>query len=236
MRLEKFDPGFHGKHEDEPAAVKELAAVELQLGELQRKMYGDNRHSLLIVLQGMDAAGKDGVCWHVIAALTRKAPASPPSRCRRRKPRTTSSGAFIRTPRPRRGRGIQPLALRGRAGHSGPRAGAEDGLGTSLRAINDWERLLHEENGTTILKFCLVVSTEEQLKRFKARLEDPSGSGRSATPTTRSAPTSTIIWPPSTKRSSGPRPRTRRGSRSPATTNGSETWRWPRSSWMRSRR
>jgi polyphosphate kinase 2 (PPK2 family) len=39
--------------------------------------------------------------------------------------------------------------------------------------INDWERLLHEENGTTILKFCLVVSKAEQLRRFKERLDDP---------------------------------------------------------------
>ena len=39
--------------------------------------------------------------------------------------------------------------------------------------INDWERLLVEENGTTILKFCLVVSKEEQLRRFAQRLDDP---------------------------------------------------------------
>jgi polyphosphate kinase 2 (PPK2 family) len=39
--------------------------------------------------------------------------------------------------------------------------------------INDWERLLHQENNTTILKFCLVVSKEEQLRRFKERLDDP---------------------------------------------------------------
>jgi hypothetical protein len=39
--------------------------------------------------------------------------------------------------------------------------------------INDWERLLAVENGTTILKFCLVISKEEQLKRFAGRLNDP---------------------------------------------------------------
>ena len=39
--------------------------------------------------------------------------------------------------------------------------------------INQWERLLFEENGTTILKFCLVVSKEEQLRRFAERLDDP---------------------------------------------------------------
>lgn len=40
--------------------------------------------------------------------------------------------------------------------------------------INEWERLLAFENGTTILKFCLVVSKEEQLKRFAERLDDPN--------------------------------------------------------------
>ena len=39
--------------------------------------------------------------------------------------------------------------------------------------INDWERLLCEENGTTISKSCLVVSKEEQLRRFAERLDDP---------------------------------------------------------------
>ena len=40
--------------------------------------------------------------------------------------------------------------------------------------INDWERLLHEDNNTTILKFFLYISKEEQLARFEQRLDDPA--------------------------------------------------------------
>ena len=40
--------------------------------------------------------------------------------------------------------------------------------------INDWEKLLHEENNTTILKFFLYISKDEQLARFKERLDDPA--------------------------------------------------------------
>ena len=39
--------------------------------------------------------------------------------------------------------------------------------------INQWEKLLHDENNTTILKFFLYISKDEQLARFKERLEDP---------------------------------------------------------------
>ena len=175
VRLAKFDPAYHGKHGDEQAAVKELEAVKLKLGDLQRKMYGDNRHSLLIVLQGLDAAGKDGVCWHVVSGMD-------PQGCR-------VQGFKAPTP---------PEAVHDFLWRIHPHAPAkgevavfnrshyEDVLVTRVhklvpkkvwerryQLINDWERLLHEENGTTILKFCLVVSKEEQLKRFAARLEDP---------------------------------------------------------------
>jgi len=175
VRLAKFDPAFHGKHGDEQAAIKELEKVKLQLGDLQRKMYGDNRHSLLIVLQGLDAAGKDGVCWHVVSGMD-------PQGCRVQgfKAPTPPEAAHdflwrIHPHAPAKGE----VAVFNRSHY-------EDVLVTRVhklvpkrvwerryQLINDWERLLHEENGTTILKFCLVVSKEEQLKRFAARLEDP---------------------------------------------------------------
>ena len=40
---QKFDPAFRGKHGDDQAAAKELETVKAKLGDLQRKMYGDNR-------------------------------------------------------------------------------------------------------------------------------------------------------------------------------------------------
>ena len=51
VRLARFDPAFQGKHTSEEEASRDLAAAKQKIGDLQRKMYGDNRHSLLIVLQ-----------------------------------------------------------------------------------------------------------------------------------------------------------------------------------------
>ena len=175
VRLREFDPAFHGKGAAEQNADEELAAAKTRLGELQRKMYGDNRHSLLIVLQGLDAAGKDGVCWHVIGGMD-------PQGCKVQgfKAPTAAEAAHdflwrIHPHAPAKGE----VAVFNRSHY-------EDVLVTRVHQlvprkvwerrydlINDWERLLRVENGTTILKFCLVVSKEEQLRRFAERLDDP---------------------------------------------------------------
>ena len=39
------------------------------IARLQRELYAGSRHSILIVLQGIDGAGKDGICWHVIGGM-----------------------------------------------------------------------------------------------------------------------------------------------------------------------
>jgi len=69
VRLKDIDPAWHGKHEDENAAAEEIARHLDTITAEQRLLYGEKRHSLLIVLQGIDAAGKDGVCWHVVKAM-----------------------------------------------------------------------------------------------------------------------------------------------------------------------
>jgi PPK2 family polyphosphate:nucleotide phosphotransferase len=175
VRLKRFDPGYHGRHGTEEEAAQELERSKARLGELQRKMYGDNRHSLLIVLQGLDAAGKDGVCWHVVSAMD-------PQGCKVQgfKVPTAAEAAHdflwrVHPHAPAKGE----VAVFNRSHY-------EDVLVTRVHKlvprkvwerrydlINDWERLLRVENGTTILKFCLVVSKEEQLARFKQRLDDP---------------------------------------------------------------
>ncbi len=176
VRLKQFDPASHGKGDAAQEAEKALEAVKAKLGALQRQMYGDNQHSLLIVLQGLDAAGKDGVCWHVISGMDPqgckvqgfKAPTAPEAAhdfLWRIHPHTPGKGE---------------VAVFNRSHY-------EDVLVTRVHKliprkvwkrrydlINEWERLLSVENGTTILKFCLVVSKEEQLKRFAERLDDPN--------------------------------------------------------------
>ena len=175
VRLARFDPAFHGKSGAEHEAVKQLEVVKQAIGTLQRKMYGDNRHSLLIVLQGLDAAGKDGVCWHVVSAMD-------PQGCKVRgfKAPTAEEAAHdflwrIHPHAPARGevavfnRSHYEDVLVPRVHKLVPKKAWE----RRYDLINDWERLLVEENGTTILKFCLVVSKEEQLRRFAERLDDP---------------------------------------------------------------
>lgn len=175
VRLKQFDPASHGKGDAAQGADQELEAVKAKIGALQRQMYGDNQHSLLIVLQGLDAAGKDGVCWHVISGMD-------PQGCKVQgfKAPTAAEAAhdFLWRIHPH-APGKGEVAVFNRSHY-------EDVLVTRVHKliprkvwerrydlINEWERLLAVENGTTILKFCLVVSKEEQLKRFAERLDDP---------------------------------------------------------------
>src|SRR2546421_11639408 len=69
IRLKHFDPGYHGKHESHKSALPEIQENLQKMEELQYRMYAENKHSLLIVLQGLDAAGKDGVVRHALTGL-----------------------------------------------------------------------------------------------------------------------------------------------------------------------
>ena len=69
IRLKHFDPGDHGKHESHKSALREIQENLQKMEQLQYRMYAENKHSLLIVLQGLDAAGKDGVVRHVLTGM-----------------------------------------------------------------------------------------------------------------------------------------------------------------------
>ena len=58
LSLKKIDPGFKGKHKSHEAAKPEIEANRQKLAELQPVLWAQKQHSLLIVLQGMDASGK----------------------------------------------------------------------------------------------------------------------------------------------------------------------------------
>lgn len=66
VRLKDVDPGYHGKHESHDKAQPEIDSHVEHMAALQELMYAERKHALLIVLQGIDTAGKDGVCWHVV--------------------------------------------------------------------------------------------------------------------------------------------------------------------------
>ena len=102
---------------------------------MQRLFYGDRSRALLIVLQGIDGAGKDGTCWHVISAMDpagREGAGLQAADARRAGARLPLAGASARAGQGR-GRGLQSLALRGRAGRARAQASAEVRLEGALR-------------------------------------------------------------------------------------------------------
>jgi PPK2 family polyphosphate:nucleotide phosphotransferase len=144
--------------------------------ELQYLMYAENKHSLLIVLQGLDAGGKDGVVRHVLTGMN-------PSGCVsvNFKQPTAEDLAHdflwrVHPHVPAKG----SVAIFNRSHYEDVLVARVHGLvpeevwSKRYDQINDFEQLIFTENNTTILKFFLHISKDEQLARFKKRLDDPA--------------------------------------------------------------
>src|SRR5213595_228788 len=69
IRLKHFDPGYHGKHGSHKSALPEIEKNRQKMDELQYLMYAEKKRSLLVILQGLDAGGKDGVVRHILTGL-----------------------------------------------------------------------------------------------------------------------------------------------------------------------
>src|SRR2546429_3102072 len=69
IRLKHFDAGYHGKHESRKSALPEIEKNRQKMDELQYLMYAEHERSLLVVLQGLDAGGKDGTVRHVFTGM-----------------------------------------------------------------------------------------------------------------------------------------------------------------------
>lgn len=172
--LQDIDPASKDGHVNKAAAEEEIADAAQRLRELQYLLYAENRRSLLIVLQGLDAGGKDGTIRHVLGYMN-------PQGCRVQafKQPTADEAAhdFLwRAHRATPARGEVAIFNRShyedvlvvRVHELVPKAQWK----ARYEHINAFERLL-EANGTHILKFFLHISPEEQLRRFKQRLDDP---------------------------------------------------------------
>jgi PPK2 family polyphosphate:nucleotide phosphotransferase len=175
VRLSKIDASYTGKPETHEAALPEIEKRIHRLGKLQYLLYADGNQSLLVVLQALDAAGKDGVIRHVFSGMNPQGTFvfgfKQPSR--EEVAHDFIWRAHLRAP----GKGEVVIFNRSRY---------EDVLVVRVHKlvpeavwskrydqINDFEAML-SQNDTTILKFFLHISPEEQLARFKQRLEDPS--------------------------------------------------------------
>lgn len=176
VKLEEIDAAFHGSHADEKEAAQETAKHLARITQLQRKLYADRNHSLLIVLQGIDGAGKDGTCWHVISAMD---PQGVNVRGFKQPTPEESDHDFlwrIHPHAPAKGQ----VAVFNRSHYEAVlvvrvhKLVPKEIWKPRYDFINDWERLITQQNNTTILKFFLYISKEEQLARFKERLDDPA--------------------------------------------------------------
>jgi len=160
--------------DDRDEVVTQFDGLVTQIADFQERLYAEEKRSLLLVLQGIDAAGKDGTVKHVLRG-------------------TNPSGVRVYSFR-------QPTSEEAahdflwRYHHATPADGMihvfnrshyEDVLVVRVKdlapeelwrsrydSINDFERMLVRE-GTTILKCFLHISRERQLEKFRERLERP---------------------------------------------------------------
>jgi PPK2 family polyphosphate:nucleotide phosphotransferase len=175
VRLRHIDPDWHDEHENKASADAELAAQGGKLRDLQYLLYAENRRALLICLQGLDAAGKDGTITHVLGPMnpqgTRLQAFKVPS------PEEAAHDFLWRAHRHAPAKG--EVVIFNRSHYEDVLVARVHNLvpksvwSKRYDLINAFESTL-TEGGTHILKFFLHISAEEQLERFKQRVDDRS--------------------------------------------------------------
>jgi PPK2 family polyphosphate:nucleotide phosphotransferase len=147
-----------------------------ELDELQHLLYAESKHSVLVVIQGLDGSGKDGVIKNVFGQLNPQGVT-----VRSYKVPTTEELAHdflwrIHMHAPAKGM----IQIFNRSHYEDilvtrVHGWCDDKLGRKrMEAINDFEELLQKHNATEILKFYLHVSPEEQQERLQERMHDPT--------------------------------------------------------------
>ncbi len=184
--LKKYPTDSTGDYKDKKEAVKDLEKNITRLAELQDILYAQNVHSLLIIFQAMDAAGKDSAIKNVMSGVNPqgchvtafKAPSAEELdhdylwRSQKALPARGCIGIFNRS------HYEEVLVVRVHAGilqgQQLPDAMKNDKNIWKKRFehIRDWENHL-AENGTHVIKFFLNVSKEEQKQRFLERINLP---------------------------------------------------------------
>ena len=187
FRLKDIDPGdtLNLQAEDKPRAKEALAMGVRLLAELQDMLYAQDRWSVLIILQAMDAAGKDGTIKHIMSGVNPqgcqvhsfKSPSAEELdhdylwRCMKALPNRGDIGIFNRSYYE------ETLVIRVHKEYL-----ANEKLPPKLVSPNIWKERFQDirnferylmRNGVVILKFFLHVSKEEQERRFLERIENP---------------------------------------------------------------
>jgi PPK2 family polyphosphate:nucleotide phosphotransferase len=175
IRLKDFDPDYHETpYPDDPKLVNQLAKDLKRMAELQERLWAEHRQSLLIVLQAMDAGGKDGTIKHVMSGLN-------PQSCRVasfKKPAGLEAERDflwrIHRVTPAQGE----IVIFNRSHYEDVLIARVHGLvpksvwKARYEHINNFEMHL-VDSGTHILKFFLHISKDEQRERFQQRIDDP---------------------------------------------------------------
>jgi PPK2 family polyphosphate:nucleotide phosphotransferase len=174
--LGRFDPAEKpfslGDKAADKAAVASLAA---DLDPLQDLLYADRRFKVLVVLQGTDTSGKDGTIRSVFGLTSALGVHAVPWKTPTEQERTYDFLWRIHQKVPAAGE----ITIFNRSHYEDVLVPVVKGWITKAETrqryahINDFERLL-AETGTTILKFFLHISKEEQRLRLQERLDDPT--------------------------------------------------------------
>jgi PPK2 family polyphosphate:nucleotide phosphotransferase len=185
FRLKDFDPADTGKLDSKKHAHKLLEKGVAHMAELQAKLYAQDRWSLLLIFQAMDAAGKDGAIKHVMSGVNPqgcqvysfKAPSAEELdhdylwRTTERLPERGRIGIFNRSYYE------EVLVVRVH-----PEVLKKEKIPQSLVGKNLWEERFQDicsferylsRNGVVVRKFFLHLSKKEQKKRFLERLDEP---------------------------------------------------------------
>ena len=174
IKLSKIDTDAP-KGSAEKDFKKEVEKMAKKIGELQHIMYAQQKYSLLVVLQGMDASGKDGVVKTVFAdcnpsgidSYSFKKPTEEEFshdflwRCHKVAPKKGNMMIFVRSH-------YEDILIQ--RVHKWI---DEKRVEKRMNAINAFEELLEFDNDTSVLKFYLHISSEKQLEKLQERIDDP---------------------------------------------------------------
>jgi PPK2 family polyphosphate:nucleotide phosphotransferase len=173
IKLRDIDPGdTHGTTRD--AAENQQPVLEARLTRFQETLYAAGHGSVLIVLQGLDTAGKDGTIKHVFTAFN-------PAGCRVESFKTPTQKEAAHDFLWRVHRVTPPMGMVSIFNRSHyedvlvvrvHKLAPRDVWEKRFARINEFETLL-AENDTKILKFFLYISNDEQRERLIARVQDP---------------------------------------------------------------
>jgi PPK2 family polyphosphate:nucleotide phosphotransferase len=174
LRLNRIDPSYTGKHESHEKSKPEIERNLQRLTKSQYLLYADGAQSLLIVLQGLDASGKDGTIQHLFSGIN---PLGVKAVRFEQPSAAELSHDFlwrVHAKVPAKGE----IVIFNRSHYEDVLVARVHGLVSKAvwskryEMIADFEKTLYR-NGTSILKFYLHISPEEQAERFKKRLDDP---------------------------------------------------------------